>query len=70
MYAFTVSNASAALVKRRGAKSLRLLQKLVAFHFTCKLNCHAALVSGAFVGIARNSLQLNPRNPGNVVHPS
>src|SRR5258705_708536 len=69
--AFTVSNASAALLNRRAANSASAAFKN-ASHAASSANSAATprCISGFFVSSARKSLTLNPRRPGNVVQPN
>jgi len=70
-YAFTVSNASAAFVNRRDANAASIPRKNSS-RSSSVVNSIATprSLSGASVGVTRNSPTLNPRSPGNVVHPS
>ena len=69
--AFTVSKASAALVKRRGPNSASIRRKKSSRSASfANSTATPRFVSGASVGTARKSLQLNPRKPGNVVQPN
>lgn len=71
MYALTVSKASAAFVKRLAAKCSSARRRNSSRSASLANSIATPrFVSGASVGVARKSLQLNPRRPGNVVHPS
>src|SRR5207244_2597502 len=69
--AFTVSNASAEFVKRRAANAASISRKNVS-RSSSLANSIATprSLSGASVGVARNSLTLNPRSPGSVAQPN
>src|SRR5271163_4077704 len=69
--AFTESKASAAFVKRRDPKcSSSCFKKLSRSASPANSTATPRVLSGEIVGIARNSLTLNPRSPGNVVQPN
>src|SRR6266566_3015029 len=70
-YAFTVSKASAEFVNRLRANADSVSRKN-ASRSSSSANSIATprSLSGASVGIARNSLTLSPRSPGNVAQPS
>jgi hypothetical protein len=70
-YAFTVSKASAEFVNRLRANADSVSHKN-ASRWSSSANSIATprSLSGASVGIARNSLTLSPRSPGNVAQPS
>jgi hypothetical protein len=68
MYAFTVSNASDALVNRRAAKFFSASANSASRAASlANETATPRSLSGVAVGVARNSLQLSPRSPGNVV---
>jgi len=48
----------------------QLPQEHIAFGIAANSTATPRSLSGVSVGVARNSLQLNPRNPGSVVHPN
>ena len=70
-YAFTVSKASAAFINRFVAKySSACRTKASRSASLANSTATPPALSGVTVGAARNSLQLNPRSPGKVAHPS
>src|SRR6266849_4338856 len=70
-YAFTVSKASAALVKRCAAKCTSSCRnKFSRAASFAKSTATPPSLSGVSVGVARKSLHLSPRSPGNVAQPS
>ena len=70
-YAFTVSNASAAFVKRRTANSASsCLKNSLRSALLANSTATPLTESGASVPTARNSEQLNPRKPGRVAQPN
>lgn len=70
-YAFTVSNASAEFVNRLEAKCSSICRTNKSRSVSLANSTATPLsLSGPVVGTARNSLQLNPCSPGNVVQPT
>src|SRR5262245_19961950 len=69
--ALTESNASAALLKRRAANSASAARRNRSRSSgPVKLTATPRALSGASVGVARNSLTASPQSPGNVVQPN
>src|SRR4029453_17091569 len=69
--AFTESNASAVFVNRRAVNSASAFFKKASRSRSLRNSTATPCwLSGAPVGVARNSLTVNPLSPGNVVQPS